>query len=85
MRLVVEGKFGEMVSYQPPHITSVPIADAVNRLSQVDHDCSAVCAARALGVSFGDTAELTSPLASAWKASCMTVAECGEASAPAIG
>lgn len=84
MRLVVEGKFGEMVSYQPPHITNVPIADAVNRLSQVDPICSAVCAARALGVSFGDTAELTSPLASAWKESRTAVAVGGDAPAPAV-
>ena len=68
VRLVVEGKFGHMVSYQPPHITSVPITDAVDRLSQVDPDCSAVCAARSLGVSFGDSAETTSPLAVTWQA-----------------
>ena len=53
VRLVLEGAFGRMVSYHPPMVNSVPIIDAVNRISQVDPDCSAVLAARALGVSFG--------------------------------
>lgn len=54
VRLVVEKRFGEMACYQPPEITSVPIATAVNTLKRVPPDCSAVEAARALGVSFGD-------------------------------
>lgn len=54
VRLIVQGRFGEMVCYQPPQINSVPIIDAVNRLSTVDVDGSAVQAARALGISFGD-------------------------------
>lgn len=53
VRLVLEGEFGQMVSYQPPSICSVSILDAVNRISRVDPECSAVIAARALGVSFG--------------------------------
>ena len=52
-----------MVCYQPPAIESVPIADAVNGLSQVDPDSSAVQAARALGVSFGDRPADQSPFA----------------------
>jgi phosphofructokinase-like protein len=63
VRFVVEGRFGEMVCYQPPAIESVPIADAVNGLSQVDPDSSAVQAARALGVSFGDRPADQSPFA----------------------
>lgn len=54
VRLIVQEKFGEMVCYHPPHIASVPISDAVNQLSIVDVHGSAVQAARALGVSFGD-------------------------------
>ena len=56
VRLLVEKRFGEMVCYQPPTIDSVPILDAVNRLSTVDPDSSVILAGRALGISFGDTA-----------------------------
>jgi len=61
VRLVEEGKFGEMVCYQPPEIESVPIMEAVNHLRQVDATGSAVQAARALGVSFGDRSADESP------------------------
>jgi hypothetical protein len=61
VRLIIESKFGEMVCYQPPSILSVPIIEAVNRLSQVDANSSAVQAARALGISFGDTSDLRGP------------------------
>jgi phosphofructokinase-like protein len=54
VRLVHQGRFGEMVCYLPPDIGSVPIADAVGRLSTVDPRGSAVQAARALGIGFGD-------------------------------
>ena len=63
VRLIVEGKLGEMVCYQPPEISNVPIAEAVNRLRQVDRNGSAVQAARALGVSFGDCKANESPFA----------------------
>jgi len=53
VRLVIEQKFGEMVCYAPPHIQNTPISAAVNQLSRVDPAGSAVQAARALGVSFG--------------------------------
>jgi 6-phosphofructokinase 1 len=53
-RLVHEGRFGEMVCYRPPDIASVPIAQAIGRLSTVDPRGSAVQAARALGIGFGD-------------------------------
>lgn len=55
VRLVVERRLGEMVCYRPPIIDSVPIIDAVNELSRVDVHSSAVLAARALGISFGDS------------------------------
>jgi 6-phosphofructokinase 1 len=68
VRLIVEGRLGEMVCYQPPHISSVPIVEAVNRLSQVDPGSSAVRAARSLGVSFGDSPDTMTPDSSPWRA-----------------
>jgi 6-phosphofructokinase 1 len=53
VRLIVERKFGHMVTYQPPAMDDVPIIDAI-KLSTVCPTCSAVQGARALGVSFGD-------------------------------
>src|SRR5206468_5302049 len=53
VRLIVERKFGHMVTYQPPTMLDVPIIDAI-KLATVCPNCSAVQAARALGVSFGD-------------------------------
>lgn len=53
VRLVVERKFGHMVTYQPPDILDVPIIDAI-KLAKVCPNCSAVQAARALGNCFGD-------------------------------
>jgi ATP-dependent phosphofructokinase / diphosphate-dependent phosphofructokinase len=53
VRLIIERKFGHMVTYQPPDMKDVPIIDAI-QLAQVCPDCSAVQAARALGVCFGD-------------------------------
>ncbi len=61
VRLVIEGKLGEMVCYQPPEICSVPIMKAVNKIRQVDPNSSAVQAARALGISFGDRPADQSP------------------------
>jgi len=63
VRLVEERRFGEMVCYQPPAIESVPISEAVHQLSRVDVHGSAVQAARALGVSFGDPAPEGGPFA----------------------
>lgn len=54
VRMVLEGRLGEMVCFNPPAINSVPILAAVNCLKQVQPDCSAVQAARAMGISFGD-------------------------------
>ncbi|QDU39518.1 6-phosphofructokinase [Maioricimonas rarisocia] len=61
LRLVLEEKFGQMVSYHPPSIESVSILDAVHQISRVTSDSSAVVAARALGVSFGQYPPGTSP------------------------
>jgi 6-phosphofructokinase 1 len=63
VRLIVQGKLGHMVCYQPPEILSVPIMEAVNKLRTVDQNGSAVQAARALGISFGDCPADQSPFA----------------------
>jgi len=52
--LIHQGRLGEMVCYRPPNIESVPIAEAIGSLSRVDPHGSAVTAARALGISFGE-------------------------------
>jgi 6-phosphofructokinase 1 len=65
MRLVIEERFGEMVCYHPPRIESVAIIEAVHRLSNVDPHGSAVQAARALGISFGDSTACTDPFGKA--------------------
>lgn len=62
VRLVLEGKLGRMVSYEPPVIKSVAIHDAIHQISRVCPDSSAVVAARALGVSFGQFPPGQSPL-----------------------
>jgi 6-phosphofructokinase 1 len=54
VRLVKEGRFGEMICSRPPEMTSVPIIEAVNVLRTVDPHGPGVQAARALGISFGD-------------------------------
>lgn len=56
VRLIVEGRFGEMICSRPPEMTSVPILEAVHKIRQVDPHGPAVQAARALGMSFGDRA-----------------------------
>ncbi len=61
VRLIEEGRFGEMVCFEPPNISSVPIAQAVQRLSTVDPGSSIIQAARALNISFGDTAHFQNP------------------------
>jgi 6-phosphofructokinase 1 len=64
MRLVHHRRFGEMVTFDPPQIGSVLIRDAISKLRTVDPDCSAVQAARALGISFGDCPSDVSPFGS---------------------
>lgn len=67
VRLLLQKKFGYMVSYQPPHIHAVPIKEAVGKLSQVELDSSAVEAARALGISFGDIPPREAVSALGWR------------------
>lgn len=54
VRMVKEGKFGEMICSRPPEMVSVPIIEAISELRRVDPHGPAVQAARALGISFGD-------------------------------
>lgn len=54
MELVLEGKFGEMVSYQHPYITSIPLTEAIKRYNYVDNDTALMKTARGVGISFGD-------------------------------
>ncbi|TWU67448.1 MULTISPECIES: 6-phosphofructokinase [Crateriforma] len=61
VRLVLQKKFGQMVSFDPPDIVSVPIADAVDSIRTVDPNGSAVMSARALGINFGDTPGYQNP------------------------
>ncbi len=52
--LIVEERFGQMVSYQNYQVLSVPIASAVRRQKVVQPDCQMVQTCRAIGISFGD-------------------------------
>lgn len=61
VRLIEEQKFGEMVLYDPPDIHSIAIAQAIKALSKVDPNGAAVEAARAMAVSFGDSADYRNP------------------------
>jgi 6-phosphofructokinase 1 len=53
VELIARRKFGEMVSYQPPVITSVPLEKAISQLKLVDAEGELVKIAEGLGVSFG--------------------------------
>ncbi len=54
VKLIHEGQFGSMVSYQNYQVRHVPIADAVNRLRLVPPDGELVQTARDVEISFGD-------------------------------
>ena len=53
VELIAQKKYGEMVSYQPPAITSVPLEKAISNLKLVDPEGELVKAAEGMGVSFG--------------------------------
>ncbi len=53
VELIAQKKFGEMVSFQPPVITSVPLDKAISSLRLVDPNGELVRLAEGLGVSFG--------------------------------
>ncbi len=52
--LVMEGKFGEMVSYRHPNIISVPFNEAIREPHVVTLDSDLIKSARGVGISFGD-------------------------------
>lgn len=54
VKLIDEEQFGNMVCYEPPAISSVPIIDAIH-IKRVGPESAIVQSARALGISFGDT------------------------------
>lgn len=54
VRLAEQGRWGEMVALHPPHISSVPILEAISRIKCVPLDADAVQAARDLGICLGD-------------------------------
>ena len=53
VELIVQKKFGHMVSWQPPDITSVPMENAIDKLRLVEPDGELVKMAEGIGVSFG--------------------------------
>ncbi len=53
VELIAEKKFGHMVSYRPPEITSVPLEKAIRKMKLVDPKGDLVKAAESVGVSFG--------------------------------
>lgn len=52
--MVLEQKFGRMVSYKNNDIVDVPIIDAITHYNYVDTESYLVKTARGLGISFGD-------------------------------
>lgn len=53
VRAAAEGAWGSMVSYAPPRMNFVPIADAIARMRSVPLDHDAFTTARDLGICFG--------------------------------
>lgn len=54
VELVLEGKFGSMVSYQNYQVLDVPISHAVHKLRKVPPEGEMVRVARTMEISFGD-------------------------------
>lgn len=54
VEMIVEGKFGRMVSFDNTNVCDVPLSEAVHRLRLVEPDSQLVHTARAVGISFGD-------------------------------
>ena len=51
--MVLEGKYGEMVAYQHPNITSAPLKEVISQHKFVDKNADLVRNARGVGISFG--------------------------------
>ena len=54
VRGVHAGRSGEMVSFQPPDLTFVPLAEAINRTRTIPAESMFMKVARALGISLGE-------------------------------
>jgi 6-phosphofructokinase 1 len=54
VRLIAEGKFGNMVALRPPTIDSVAIEEALATPKRVPLDSDTIATARDLGISLGD-------------------------------
>jgi phosphofructokinase-like protein len=54
VKAIADGKFGQMVALQSPHIVCIPLADALAQPKRVDPQHDIVMTARATGISFGD-------------------------------
>jgi len=54
VRMVEQGKFGNIVAYHPPHMVPVPIEDAIRVMKTVPLDSDTVQTARDLGICLGD-------------------------------
>lgn len=52
--MVLAKKFGEMVVYQHPKITSVPIQEAISKYNVIEYDHALVKTARGLHINLGD-------------------------------
>jgi 6-phosphofructokinase 1 len=54
VRMVEQGKFGNIVAYHPPHMVPVPIDEAIAVMKTVPLDSDTVQTARDLGICLGD-------------------------------
>ena len=54
VRALNEGRTGVMLAFQPPDLTFVPLAEAINKVRTVPADSVFVQITRALGISLGD-------------------------------
>lgn len=54
VRAIADGRFGTMVAYTPPVISTVPLADVIGRTKHVPSGSDTIQTARDIGISFGD-------------------------------
>ncbi|HAU31565.1 MAG: 6-phosphofructokinase [Desulfotomaculum sp. 46_296] len=54
VKLIVDGRFGEMVCLTGPTISSAPLREAAGKIRQVPLDSDLIYSARMLGISMGD-------------------------------
>jgi 6-phosphofructokinase 1 len=54
VRVVGEGQSGVMVALDPPHVKTVPLAEATRRIKTVPLDSDILCTAREIGLCLGD-------------------------------